>query len=79
VIYEGGDLLGKLATARREITVADFKLRPGSPGYRAAQNGKDLGADLDLVGPGKAYERWKQSPQYQEWRQETGQSGISRP
>jgi hypothetical protein len=32
--------------------------RPDSAGYRA---GKDLGADVALVGPGKAYERWKKT------------------
>jgi len=23
---------------------------------------------VDLVGPGPAYERWKKTPEYQEWR-----------
>jgi hypothetical protein len=32
------------------------------------QRDKDLGADVDLVGPGAAYERWRQTPAYQEWR-----------
>ena len=30
---------------------------------------------MDLVGPGAAYERWKKTPEYQEWLSETGQSG----
>ena len=28
---------------------------------------------MDLVGPGPAYERWKKTPEYQEWLKETGQ------
>ena len=29
---------------------------------------KGRGADVDLVGPGAAYEKWKKTPEYQEWR-----------
>jgi hypothetical protein len=35
---------------------------------------KDLGADIDLVGPGPGYERWRKTPEYQEWLKETGQA-----
>jgi hypothetical protein len=28
-----------------------------------------LGADIDLVSPGQAYERWKALPAYEEWQQ----------
>ena len=37
------------------------------------KDGKDLGADVDLVGPGPAYERWKKTPEYQQWLKDTGQ------
>src|SRR5262249_17302040 len=33
----------------------------------------DLGADVDLVGPGPAYERWQKTPDYQQWLKDTGQ------
>jgi hypothetical protein len=56
-----------------KIIPNDFRLRPDSAGYRAGPDGKDLGADVDLVGPGEAYERWKKTPEYQEWLKETGQ------
>ena len=36
-------------------------------------DGKDLGADVDLVGPGAAYERWKKTLEYQQWLKDTGQ------
>jgi hypothetical protein len=55
----------------------DFRLRADSAGYRAGPGGKDLGPDIDLVGPGDAYERWKKTPDYQKWLEETGQ--VSRP
>ncbi len=57
----------------------DFRLRPDSPGYRAGKDGKDLGADVDLVGPGPAYERWKKTPEYQEWLKESGQVKAAAP
>ena len=57
----------------RTITAGDFRLRPDSPGYRAGKDGKDLGADVDLVGPGPAYERWKKTPEYQQWLKDTKQ------
>jgi hypothetical protein len=50
-----------------------FRLPPGSPGKKAGKDGRDLGADVDLVGPGAAYERWKKMPEYQEWLKRTGQ------
>ena len=34
---------------------------------------QDLGADVDLVGPGPAYERWKKTPEYQQWLKDSGQ------
>jgi WD40 repeat protein len=57
-----------------QITPEDFRLRADSPGYRAGKGGKDLGADVDLVGPGPAYERWKTRPEYQQWLKDTEQT-----
>src|SRR6185369_7933420 len=48
-------------------------------GYRAGKDGKDLGADVDLVGPGAAYERWKKTPAYQQWLKDTGQLRAELP
>lgn len=72
--YQGGDILTKAATAPESVTAEDFRLRPGSAGYRAGKDGKDIGADVDLVGPGPAYERWRKTPDYQQWLKETGQA-----
>jgi hypothetical protein len=73
VRYQGGDLLAKLKAAPEKLTPEDFRLRPDSAGYKAGKDGKDVGADIDLVGPGPAYERWKKTPEYQQWLKETGQ------
>jgi hypothetical protein len=73
VRYKGGNLLAKLVNTPDQLTPEDFRLRPDSAGYRAGKDGKDLGADVDLVGPGPAYERWKKTPEYQKWLKETGQ------
>jgi hypothetical protein len=50
-----------------------FRLADGSPGKGAGEGGRDLGADVDVVGPGSAYERWKKTPAYQQWLKDTGQ------
>jgi hypothetical protein len=71
--YEGGDVLAKMTAAPERITPDGFRLRPDSAGYRAGKDGKDLGADVDLVGPGEAYERWKKTPDYRQWLEESGQ------
>jgi hypothetical protein len=70
--YKGGDLYSKAALDPTRLRPDDFRLRPDSPGYRAGKDGKDLGADVDLVGPGAAYERWKKTPEYQEWLKDAG-------
>jgi serine/threonine protein kinase len=71
--YHGGNLLYKVVADPDKLTPDDFRLRPDSAGYRAGKDAKDLGADVDLVGPGKAYERWKKTPDYQQWLKDTGQ------
>jgi hypothetical protein len=73
VHFRNGDPLTKVENNLETVTPEDFRLRAGSAGYRAGSDGKDLGADVDLVGPGAAYERWKKTPVYQEWLKETGQ------
>ena len=71
--YQGGALLERLRDTPEKVTPDDFRLRADSAGYRAGKDGKDLGADVDLVGPGPAYERWKKTPEYQQWLKDTGQ------
>ena len=73
--FQGGDFCPG-PSSLEQLTPDDFRLRPDSAGYRAGQDGKDLGADVDLVGPGAAYERWKKTPEYQEWLKETGQIRV---
>jgi hypothetical protein len=47
------------------------RLDPGVPGYGAGPGGTDVGADVTLVGPGDAYQRWRKTPDYHEWRKKT--------
>lgn len=70
--YLGGNLATKAKLTPELLTPNDFRLRPDSAGYKAGKDGKDLGADVDLVGPGPAYERWKKTPEYQQWLKDTG-------
>lgn len=71
VRFQSGDLLIRGRTEPEKLSADDFRLRADSAGYGAGPDGKDLGADVDLVGPGAAYERWKKTPEYQEWLKET--------
>jgi hypothetical protein len=72
--YIGGDVRRRAKEAPEQLTPTDFRLHPDSPGHGAGPDGKDLGADVDLVGPGPAYERWKKTPDYQQWLTDTGQT-----
>ena len=81
--YQGGDVLAKFATDPDGLTPEDFRLRADSAGYHAGADGKDL---VRRRGPGRtgaAYERWKQTPEYQEWLKDTGQledhAAVARP
>jgi hypothetical protein len=70
ILYQAG---GVRLSGDARVRASDFRLRRGSTGYRAGEGGRDLGADVDLVGPGTAYERWKKTPGYQEWLAGTGE------
>jgi hypothetical protein len=59
VRFKGGDIMAKLESDPASITPEDCRLALGSAGKSARDDGRDLGADVDLVGPGPAYERWK--------------------
>jgi serine/threonine protein kinase/tetratricopeptide (TPR) repeat protein len=72
----GGDVFARNTASSSQLTPADFRLHAESAGYRAGEGGQDLGPNIELVGPSEAYERWKQSAEYQEWRNRTGQSGA---
>lgn len=79
--FVGGNLRDRPGADLDRLTSEDFRLRPDSAGHRAASDGKDLGAEVDLVGPGPAYERWRKSSAYQQWLRETAQapSGAAEP
>src|SRR5262249_30080297 len=68
-VFEGGDMMEKMATAIHRMSPTNFRLTNSSPGK--GKHDKDLGADVDKVGPGAPYERWRQSLEYQQWRTST--------
>jgi WD40 repeat protein len=74
-LFAGGNVLTQAQSSEtpERLLPKHFRLRPESPGYQAGKDGEDLGADVELVGPGEAYERWKKTPEYQNWLKETGQ------
>jgi len=57
--------------APEKLSPEDFRVEADGPAF------KGLGADVDLVGPGAAYENWKKTPAYQQWLQEIAQYGLS--
>jgi hypothetical protein len=71
--YLGGDALDLASKAPEQLNPEDFRLHPHSAGHGAGPDGQDLGADVELVGPGEAYERWKKTPECQQWLIDTGQ------
>jgi hypothetical protein len=72
-VFVGGELYPQATTTPERLLPRHFGLQPRSPGSRAGKDGRDLGADAELVGPGEAYERWKTTPAYQEWLKATDQ------
>ena len=61
-------------TYKGDPVAEDFRFTGERP---AIDNGgkaaRDYGADIALVGPGAAYERFKQTPAYQQRRKKTEQ------
>jgi hypothetical protein len=76
VTFTGGDLPGRARSAALKLDARAFQLLPESTGHAATKEGRDLGADVELVGPGEAFERWRKTPDYQQWLKATGQAGA---
>jgi hypothetical protein len=71
VRLRGGGVWARLTDHPSSLSLEDFRLLPDSPGHKAGDGARDLGANVDLVGPGAAYERWKLTPEYHEWKRST--------
>jgi hypothetical protein len=70
ICFQSESLSEKLIEAPQTVSAADFRLRGDSLGKKAGPGGKDLGADVDRIGPGKAYEEWKKTDDYRAWRRQ---------
>jgi hypothetical protein len=68
IVYTGGDVHAKVKSGPKSLIPADFRLHPESAG-----KGVGVGAEIDRVGPGEPYKRWKGTPEHQQWLVETGQ------
>src|SRR5262249_61031639 len=68
--FQTKSLSEKVTEAPQTVSAAGFRLRGDSLGKKAGPGGKDLGADVDRVGPGKAYEGWKKTDDYRAWRRQ---------
>jgi hypothetical protein len=79
IAFQGGDLRNKAKDLPAAVVPEDFRLTADSTGKGKGEDGKDLGADLDLVGPGAAYERWRQTKEYQQWLKDTGPVSAPQP
>ena len=77
--YQGGNVRARKAAAPDILTPADFRLHTNSDGKGEGTDGRDLGANVDQVGPGKAYEEWKNTPAYGNWLTSTGQVVDAEP
>ena len=55
---------------RHALKASDFRLAEGSVGRGAGEGGRDLGVDVDQVGPA-AYQRWRESAAYGDWLKQT--------
>jgi hypothetical protein len=59
---------GEMSDRPDRMPPSRFRLAPGSPGQGGGPGGKDLGADVDRVGPGKPYDEWRKTPEYEAWQ-----------
>jgi serine/threonine protein kinase len=73
VRYQGGDVRARATSNPEQIRATDFRLENPTAGKGEGEGGRDLGADVDLVGPGAAYGRWKQTPEYRQWLKDAGE------
>jgi hypothetical protein len=55
-----------------------FALLPESPGRNRAGGGRDMGADVSLVGPGPAFEAWQRTMEYKNYWQKAVRGALAR-
>jgi hypothetical protein len=78
-VFYGQQPLLRATACGQVIDVADaenlqrgiFRLDLAMSGIGAGPDGTDIGADVGLLGPGAAYQRWKKAPEYNDWRRKT--------
>jgi len=73
--FAGGDPSKSVLACK----TADFRLAKDSAGKGKGKDGKDLGADVDKVGPGKAYHEWRKTKEYAELHRKTEELLAGKP
>jgi WD40 repeat protein len=63
--FQGGNVRATKTATPEKLTAADFRLDKTSDGRGRGENGRDLGAEVERVGPGPAYDAWRRTADYQ--------------
>jgi hypothetical protein len=72
VRFAGKDVHKRSPADLDRLLPADFRLAAGSTGKGSGPGGRDAGADMEQVGPGAAYDRWRGTADYRAWRRRSG-------
>jgi len=75
--FDGQALRGKAAADPRSLTVADYRRTSHARAGWAVPEAKREGANISLVGPGPAYEAWKNTIEYHAWTEATHSNGAA--
>ena len=65
--FEQANLTRSIAGMTQPIPTSYFRIRFDNSGRRPTSFVKPFGARIDRVGPGPAYDLWKQTPEYHNW------------
>jgi hypothetical protein len=60
--------------ADAQFADTDYHLKPSSLGKGAGTGGKDLGCNINILGPGQGYEQWQKTSDFEAWRNRTQQA-----
>jgi hypothetical protein len=72
--YQGGKLKEVDVSKLPDLKAEDFRPAANSAAFDdGTPEAKDLGAKIDLVGPGKPFDQFKNTPEYRQWLKETGE------
>jgi hypothetical protein len=68
ISFQEPDLHNRLIRDVGGVTPAEFRLPATSPAKGTSTDGRDFGADMDLLGPGEPLARWRRTAEYRDWQ-----------